>query len=333
MPSFLLVDYLHAPVWQWLIFMAVVILLMAFDLGILNRREREMSLATSLWQSLFYIACGCAFGAWVWWEHGATEPDWGPAWFTAYVVEKTLSMDNVFVMSVIFAYFGVPREYQHRVLFWGIIGVLLLRGIMIMAGATLIENFHWILYLFGAFLIYTGIKLLMAGDDDEPDVGKNPVVRFLSGHLRITPGFVGHKFLARQPDATGKLVLFATPLLVCLITIELADVVFALDSIPAVFAITKEAFVVYTSNIFAVLGLRALYFALAAMVHRFGALKYALSIVLILIGAKIFWNDFLAHKWNLVPEISGGMSLLLTVVVLGIGILLGILRPTQQKAD
>jgi tellurite resistance protein TerC len=187
----------------------------------------------------------------------------------------------------------VPREYQHRVLFWGILGVIVLRAIMIGLGAALVAEFSWVMYIFAVILIATGIKMILMMDS-KPDIENNPVLKFLRKRLRVTEQLHGQKFLVRQPDPkTGKLVLWATPLFLCLVLVEIADLVFAIDSVPAIFAITPDAFIVYTSNIFAILGLRALYFALAAVVHRFHYLKYALSIVLIFIGAKIFLGDWL----------------------------------------
>jgi tellurite resistance protein TerC len=210
-------------------------------------------------------------------------------YFTGFFVEKSLAMDNVFVISLIFTYFAIPRIYQHRVLVWGILGVIVLRGIMIGLGAALINQFDWILFIFGAFLLITGIKMLVIADK-EPDIAGNPILKFLRKHLNVTDELHGEKFFVKGPDpkGCGKLVRFATPLFLALVLIEFADLIFAVDSVPAIFAITTDPYIVYTSNIFAILGLRALYFALAAMVHRFHYLKYALSLVLIFIGAKIF---------------------------------------------
>jgi len=210
------------------------------------------------------------------------------AYFTGFLIEKSLSMDNVFVIALIFSYFAIPRHYQYRVLFWGILGVIVLRAIMIGLGATLVSQFSWILYLFGAFLIFTGIKMWIIADH-MPDIANNPLLKFLRSHMPVTPQLQGNAFFVRAPDpATGKMVRFATPLFLALCLVEFVDLVFAVDSVPAIFAITTDPFIVYTSNIFAILGLRALYFALAAMIHRFKYLKYALALVLVFIGAKIF---------------------------------------------
>ena len=229
---------------------------------------------------------GLLFGVWVWWYMGATS---GMDYFTGFLIEKSLSMDNVFLIAVIFGFFAIPRVYQHRVLFWGIMGVIVLRAIMIGLGATLVSEFSWILYVFGAFLLITGVKMLTMAEKPI-DLEKNPVLRWMRGHMNITNDLHGNRFWIQKPDPKrdGAMSWFATPLFLALVLIELADLVFAVDSVPAIFAITQDPFIVYTSNIFAILGLRALYFALAAMIHRFKYLKYALALVLIFIGAKIF---------------------------------------------
>jgi tellurite resistance protein TerC len=212
----------------------------------------------------------------------------GMDYYTGFLIEKSLSMDNVFVIALIFTFFAIPRQYQHRVLFWGILGVIVLRAIMIGLGATLVSQFSWILYLFGAFLIFTGIKMWIIADH-VPDIENNPVLKFMKRHMRVTNGLRGNAFFVQEHDAkTGKLERFATPLFLALVLVEFVDLVFAVDSVPAIFAITTDPFIVYTSNIFAILGLRALYFALAALIHRFKYLKYALALVLVFIGSKIF---------------------------------------------
>jgi len=271
--------------WIWLVFIGVVITLLALDLGVLHKDEREIEVKESLLLSAGYISVAVAFGAWVWWIMGAQA---GTEYFTGFMIEKSLSMDNVFVIALIFSYFAIPRQYQHRVLFWGILGVIVLRAIMIALGAALIHQFSWILYVFGAFLVVTGIKMWMVADH-MPDIASNPVLKFLRKRMKVTDGLHGNAFFVHQPDpATGKPVRWATPLFLALCMVELIDLVFAVDSVPAIFAITNDPFIVYTSNIFAILGLRALYFALAAMIHRFKYLKYALALVLVFIGSKIF---------------------------------------------
>lgn len=234
---------------------------------------------------------------------------------TGFVIEKSLAMDNVFVIAMIFSYFAIPRQYQHRVLFWGILGVIVLRAIMIGVGSTLVAQFGWVLYIFAAFLILTGIKMWMTADK-EYDVGSSGVLRFIRKHLPVTERLHGERFFVRQSDATtGKPKLWVTPLFLALAMIEIVDVVFAVDSVPAIFAITTDPFIVYTSNIFAILGLRALYFALAAMVHRFHYLKYALAVLLVFIGSKIFVADALG-----LAKIPPAVSLSVTFAILAAGV-------------
>ena len=232
-----------------------------------------------------------------------------------FVVEKTLALDNVFVIALIFSFFAVPRKYQHRVLFWGILGVIVLRAIMIGLGAILVSQFAWVLYIFAAFLIITGIKMLWIGDK-EPEIGNNPVIGFLRRRFNVTDEHHGQSFFVKKPDPrTGKMAWFLTPLFMALVMVEIADVIFAVDSVPAIFAITTDPFIVYTSNIFAILGLRALYFSLAAMIHRFQYLKPALAVVLIFIGSKIFISDLLGLE-KVPPVVSLGVTL--TIIAAGI---------------
>ena len=285
-----LIQLLHSPflgtaVWVWLMFAGVVVTLLAFDLGVLHKDDHEIDVRESLLLSGGYISMALLFGAWVWWLLGAQS---GTEYFTGFLIEKSLSMDNVFVIALIFSYLAIPRLYQYRVLFWGILGVIVLRAILIGAGAALVSQFTWILYVFGAFLVFTGIKMWMLADH-VPDIANNPLLKFLRKRLRVTPEVQGSAFFVMRPDpVSGKAVRWATPLFLALCMVEAIDLVFAVDSVPAIFAITNDPFIVYTSNIFAILGLRALYFALAAMIHRFTYLKYALALVLVFIGSKIF---------------------------------------------
>ncbi len=303
--------FMGTPAWVWLSFVGVVIALLAFDLGVLHRDQHEIGVVESLWLSAGYIAAACAFGAWLWWLLGAQS---GMEYFTGFLVEKSLSMDNVFVISLVFTYFAVPRMYQHRVLFWGILGVIVLRAIMIGLGAALITEFSWVLYLFGAFLVATGVKMLVLADKPM-DLSNNPLLLLLRRRLRVTENLHGSRFLVRLPaaDGSGRSVLWATPLLLALVMIEFIDLVFAVDSVPAIFAITQDPFIVYTSNIFAILGLRALYFALAAVIVRFRYLKYALALVLVFIGSKIFLV-------NIIGKIPAVVSLSVTFGLLAGGI-------------
>ncbi|MGL5837391.1 MAG: TerC family protein [Sphingorhabdus sp.] len=293
--------WLGTPVWFWLTFFALVVALTAFDLGVLHKEDKEMGIAESLKLSVFYISIALLFGIWVWMEKGAQS---GMEYYTGFFIEKALSIDNVFVISLIFGYFAIPRKYQYRALLWGIIGVIVLRGIMIGVGAAVVQQYYWVLWLFAAFLVFTGIRMLFTGEQ-QMDVAKNPVVKFMNKHFRVTNELHGQKFLVKVQDAkTGKIVRAMTPLLVALIVINIADLIFAVDSVPAIFAITTDTFIVYTSNIMAILGLRALYFALAAMVHRFHYLKYALALVLVFIGSKIFVADFLLDGDKFPPVVS-----------------------------
>jgi len=309
--EFLSMVVLTKPLWMWLVFLTLMLAILVFDLGVLNRKDHEIGVAESLKLSALYIALGIGFSGFVYTQIGLEEAQ---LYLTAFVVEKTLALDNIFVIALIFSYFAIPRAYQHRVLFWGILGVIILRGIMIGLGATLVAEYHWILYLFAAFLMFTGVKMLFAGDE-EMDVSKNIVLRIAKRYLRVTDRIESNAFFVRQPDAkTGKIVRFATPLFLALIVVEIADVVFAVDSVPAVFALTTDPFIVYTSNIFAILGLRALFFALAAILHRFEYLKYALALLLVFIGSKVFVADFMG--WEKFPP---SWSLGITFVILTIG--------------
>jgi tellurite resistance protein TerC len=304
--------WLGKPLWMWLAFLAAVTLLVALDLGLLNRGAREIGVRRSLALSAFYILLGLGFGGWVW---SALGEEAGLAYVTGFVIEKSLAMDNVFVIATIFAYFAIPRRHQHRVLFWGVIGVVILRALMIGAGAALVERFEWVLYLFAAFLVATGIKMWLSAEK-EYDLASSPVLAFARRRLRVTGALHGERFFVREADpGTGRLRWAMTPLFLALLMVELADLVFAVDSVPAIFAITTDPFIVYTSNVFAILGLRALYFALAAMVERFRYLKYALAALLVFIGSKIFVADALG-----LAKIPPPVSLGVTAAILGAGI-------------
>ncbi len=300
--------------------------LLAFDLGVLHRDDHEIGVRESLWLSGGYISAATLFGGWLWWQLGAQS---GIDYFTGFIVEKSLSMDNVFVIAMIFSFFAIPRQYQHRVLFWGILGAIVLRAVMIGLGAALVTQFSWVLYIFGAFLVITGIKMLSMSEDNAPDLANNALVRWLQRHLRVTPTLHGNTFFVRAPHPTEGdkkgAVLWATPLFLALCMVEMADLIFAVDSVPAIFAITTDPFIVYTSNIFAILGLRALYFALAAMVHRFVYLKYALAMVLVFIGGKIFLV-------NLIGKIPSWVSLGVTVGLIAGGVLVSLWKTRGQDA-
>jgi tellurite resistance protein TerC len=275
--------------WYWLAFMAFVVVALALDLGVFHRESRQVRFKEALTWTSIWVACALLFALWVaprlitgWTTEKTTT------FLTGYVVELSLSMDNVFVIALIFRYFSVPPAWQHRVLFWGILGALVMRGIMILAGAALIQRFHWTLYLMGAFLLYTGFKMLRAsGNEDSIEPEHNPVVRFVRRFFPLSPQFDGEHFLTVQ---NGRRML--TPLALVLIMVETTDVVFALDSIPAIFGVTNDPFIVFTSNVFAILGLRSLYFVLASLMGYFRLLKYGLAIVLMFIGFKM-----LAEHW------------------------------------
>lgn len=307
----LLIDWLGTPLWMWLAFLGIVVSLLVLDLGVFHRTTREIGVRESLLMSAFYIALALLFGVFVWWHLG---PEPGLNYLTGFALEKALAMDNVFVIAMIFGFFAVPRIYQHRVLFWGILGVIVLRAIMIGFGAAVISQFSWVLYIFALFLVATGVKMLMFSDKDY-DIAGNPVLRFMRRRFNVTDEHHGELFFVRKPRPTGGSAWFMTPLFLALVLIEIADVVFAVDSVPAIFAITTDPFIVYTSNIFAILGLRALYFALAAMVHRFHYLKYALAFVLIFIGAKIFIADAFG-----LAKIPPAVSLTVTFGILATGV-------------
>lgn len=320
--TFLFSEFLGTASWLWLVFISVVLALLIFDLGVLHREHREIGVRESLLLSAGYITAGLLFGLWVWVIKGG---DAGMDFYTGFLIEKSLSMDNVFLMAMIFSFLSIPSRYQHEVLFWGILGVIVLRALMIGLGAALIAEFSWILYVFGIFLLLTGAKMLFSKIDAHPDLGENLMVKFLRKHMRVTDRLYEGRFFIRQPDASGKSVVWATPLFLALVLIECADLVFAVDSVPAIFAITQDPFIVYTSNIFAILGLRALYFALAAMIHRFAYLKYALALVLMFIGGKIFMV-------GIIGKIPAVFSLSVTVALLLGGVLLSLWKTRDHTS-
>lgn len=306
---------------MWVCFGIAVLVLLFLDLFVFNRKNEVPSFTHTLWVCAAYIGAGLLFGVFVWYEEGTAK---AMEYFTGFLVEKSLSMDNIFVMSIIFTSIGVPRIYQHRVLFWGILGAIVMRALLIGVGDALISNFHWVLYIFSAFLIYTGGKMAMdnvcGGDDEENEekIKNSRVYKMIEKYFPVTYEIDGPHFITLKD---GK--HYITPLLFALITIELMDVVFALDSIPAIFLLTDDVFIVYTSNIFAILGLRALYFLLEAAVHRFVYLKQALSIVLIFIGIKIFLP-------KIGIELETWHSLTITFALLFGGIILSLFKEKKQ---
>lgn len=321
--DFLFYSAMGKPLWMWVGFVSIVIFLLIFDLGILHRKQRKISIKESLFMSAFYIIIALIFGAFVWHNLGPTS---GKEYLTGFIVEKTLSLDNVFIMSLIFTHFAIPSIYQHKVLFWGILGVIILRAIMIGLGAVLVAKFSWVLYIFALFLIITGIKMLLVGEK-EPDIENNLVLKLLRKKFRVTKEIHGNKFTVKLLDPkTGKMATYITPLFVALMMIEFVDLIFALDSVPAIFTITSDPYIVYTSNIFAILGLRALYFALSVIIERFKYLKQALAILLIFIGSKTFIADFMGLE-----KFPVNISLSVTFALIFGGILFSLYKTSKEK--
>jgi len=316
-------DVMGTPAYFWMIFGAIVVALLVFDLGVLHKEQKEISARESFILYGGYVAIAFAFGAWVWWSRGAQS---GLEFYTGYIIEQSLSMDNIFVIATIFGFLHIPRQYQHRVLFWGILGAIVFRAILISVGAALVSSFSWILFVFGAFLVFTGVKMLRPSGHG-PNIENNPVLKFLKRNFRVTEKLEGQKFFIKMADPkTGRIVSFMTPLFVALVLVEFVDLIFAVDSVPAIFAVTQDPFIVYTSNIFAILGLRSLYFALAAAVHRFKYLQYSLATVLVLVGIKIF----------LVPlgiKIPTVLSLTVTIAILAAGILYSLWKTRNDMPE
>ena len=304
--------------WGWIGFNVVVLAILALDLGVLHRRSEKVSLKEAATWSAVWVALSLCFAFAIWRTMGEEK---GLEFLTGYLIEYALSVDNIFVFVLIFTYFKVPENYQHRVLFWGIIGALLLRGVMIVAGSALVTRFSWTLYIFGAFLVFTGIRMALQKDEDAYNPERDPVLRLSRRLLPVTADYRGDKFFVHEPDATGKMRYAATPLFIVLLIVDTTDVIFATDSIPAIFAVTRDPFIVYTSNICAVLGLRALYFLLASVVDKFVYLKLGLSLVLIFIGGKMLLEPFI-H----IPVIG---SLGVVGAVLGASILASLRWPRE----
>ena len=284
---------MEGTIWLWVGFNLFVIAMLALDLGVFHRKSHAVSGREALAWSLVWISLSLVFNAVIYFfwdsmmpESSYTNREAALAFLTGYLIEKSLSVDNIFVFILIFSFFGVPAAYQHRILFWGILGALITRGALIAVGAALLEEFHWIIYVFGAFLIFTGIRMVWHHDENvQPD--KNPVVKFFRRFMPVTESFEKDHFFVRR---AGKLM--ATPLFLILLVVESTDLVFAVDSIPAIFAVTQDPFIVFTSNVFAILGLRALYFLLANIMDKFEYLKFGLSAVLIFVGIKMVIVDF-----------------------------------------
>jgi tellurite resistance protein TerC len=285
--------------WLWVGFNVFVLAMLALDLGVFHRKAHVVSLKESLTWTFVWIGLALVFNAGVWHYYGSQK---AIEFFTGYLIEKSLSVDNVFVFALLFSYFAVPPQYQHKVLFWGILGALVMRAIMIALGAALITKFSWIIYVFGGFLILTGIKMIVKREEEiHPE--RNPVVRWFKKLMPVTADYRGDKFFVRENG-----IRMATPLFVVLLLVEFSDLIFAVDSIPAIFAVTKDPFIVYTSNVFAILGLRSLYFVLAGVMDKFHYLKIGLGVVLAFVGVKMI----LAHTaWKIDTLVSLGVIVLI----------------------
>lgn len=316
------------PLWIWGAFLGFVLLMLALDLGVFHRQAHRIGMKEALTWSGVWIALALALNAliFVFWDRiqpgsAYSNEEAGFAFLAGYLIEKALSVDNIFVFLVIFGYFAVPDKYQHRVLFWGILGALLFRAIFIAVGATLLERFHWTMILFGVFLILTGIKMARSSHKPfEPE--RNPAVRLFRRIMPITKDYVGEKFFTR---INGR--LWATPLLLVLLVVEFTDVIFAVDSIPAIFAITSDPFIVFTSNVFAILGLRALFFALAGLMEMFHYLSYGLAAILVFVGGKMLYGYAEKSLFTDWPKFPVALSLAVIAIVLSASIWLSIKRP------
>jgi len=304
---------LDVPLYLWVAVAGGIALALALDLFVLHRDAHEVSMREAALTSAAWIAVGVAFGIGVWWFAGA---DRAGEYFAGYLIEKSLSVDNVFVFALLFSYFAVPAKYQHRVLFWGVVGALILRAGFIAAGAALLEQFHWVIYVFGGLLLVTGIKMLRSSGHSV-DPGRNPVLRLLRRRVAMTDEYHGQRFFVRQGVRW-----VATPMLAVLVAIETTDVVFAVDSIPAIFAVTDEPFLVFTSNAFAILGLRALYFLLAGMMGRFVYLKTGLAAILLFVGAKML----LTEVW----KVPIALSLLVIASILAVAVVASLRQPEPE---
>jgi tellurite resistance protein TerC len=278
-----------SSLWGWVGFNVVVLAILALDLGVLHRRSEKVSLKEAAIWSGVWVVLSLSFAFAIYRTMG---PESGLEFLTGYLIEYALSIDNIFVFVLIFSYFSVPEKYQHRVLFWGIIGALVLRGVMIVAGSALVTRFAWTLYIFGAFLVFTGLRMALQKDEAAYNPERDPVLRLARKLVPVTPDYRGDKFFVREPDARGRIRYAATPLFIVLLIVDTTDIIFATDSIPAIFAVTRDPFIVYTSNICAVLGLRALYFLLASVMDKFVYLKLGLSVVLVFMGAKMLLHHF-----------------------------------------
>ncbi len=300
--------------WLWIGFNVFVLAMLALDLGVFHRKAHVVSFKESITWTVVWVTLALLFNGGIWHFYGSQK---ALEFFTGYLIEKSLSVDNVFVFVLLFSYFAVPPVYQHKVLFWGILGALVMRAIMIVAGAALITKFTWIIYVFGGFLILTGIKMVVKREEEiHPE--RNPVVRWFKKLMPVTSDYRGDKFFVRENG-----IRMATPLFVVLLLVEVSDLIFAVDSIPAIFAVTTDTFIVYTSNVFAILGLRSLYFALAGVMDKFHYLKIGLGVVLSFVGVKML----LAHSAWKIPTL---WSLGVIVLILAVSVVVSLLRPKKS---
>jgi len=309
----------HSLSW-WVGFNVLILILIALDLGVFHRKSEVISVRAALYWSLGWIVTSLTFNVGVYYWFGYQS---ALEFLTGYLIEKSLSVDNIFVFAILFNYFGVSTKYQHKVLFWGILGALVMRGALIAVGAALISNFHWVIYILGAFLVYTGIKMaIQEGISVHPE--KNPVINLAKRFLPMTKDYHEDKFMVK---IDGK--RFFTPLLIVLLVVEVTDLAFAVDSIPAIFAITTDSFIVYTSNVFAILGLRALYFALSGVLEMFHYLKYGLGLVLSFVGVKMILSDVFDIP---IPIALGVVALILTISITA-SIMIPPKNPVEKKID
>ncbi|HEY7798234.1 MAG TPA: TerC/Alx family metal homeostasis membrane protein [Hyphomonadaceae bacterium] len=337
----LLGEFVGQPLWLWAAFLSFVVFVLWLDLSVVNKDDRTISAARSATMWASFAFCALLFGGYIYFFYEPdpvfySNPDNLNAqatvqYFTGYLLETALAFDNIFVITMVFAFYGVPPAYQHRVLFWGILGAIVFRAIFIGLGAAIVNQLTWVLYVFAAILIFSGWKMLTHLKEHQSAPNAKPIVNLVERVVPVTREIHGHNFLVRLPDATGRMILHATPLLLALVTIEMADIIFAIDSVPAIFAVTRDPFIVYTSNIFAVLGLRSMYFMLASAAQRFVYLKLGLAAVLILIGGKIIWNFLLSKEMKLVPYLEAHWSLLATLLLVG-GSIIASLWTTRGKA-
>ena len=305
-------------VWMWVGFNLFVLAMLALDLGVFHRRPHAVSVKEALVWSGVWISLALLFNAGVYYWSG---PQPALEFLTGYLIEKSLSVDNIFVFLLIFSYFRVPERHQHRVLFWGILGALAMRAIFIFAGISLIERFHWVIYIFGAFLVLTGFRMAMGGNKEvHPE--RNPALRLIRRLMPVTNDYQGERFFIKENGERGRYA--ATPLFIALIAVETSDLIFAVDSIPAILAITTDPFIVYTSNVFAILGLRALYFALAGVMRLFHYLRYGLAAILVFVGAKMLLADFY--------KIPAGIALGVIAGILLVAVVVSVMKPRREES-